>query len=70
MQCGSVGSFKNLTTTLDGKGVIAQRNNHKNVIEKIKIGRKQHQIKEHFSAVPNKDGIVVKYINFITEVSL
>jgi PAS domain S-box-containing protein len=46
-----------------------QRNNHVMLIEKVKIGRKQHQLKEHFSVVPNKDGIVVKYINFITEVT-
>jgi PAS domain S-box-containing protein len=46
-----------------------QKNNHIAVTEKIKIGRKHHQIKEHFSVVPNKDGIVMKYINFITEVT-
>ncbi len=46
-----------------------QRNNHVTLIEKVKIGRKQHQLKEHFSVVPNKDGIVVRYINFITEVT-
>ena len=46
-----------------------QRNNHVTLNEKVKIGKKQHQLKEHFSVVPNKDGIVVKYINFITEVT-
>jgi PAS domain S-box-containing protein len=46
-----------------------QRNNHVTVNEKVKIGRKNHQLKEHFAVVTNKDGIVVKYINFITEVT-
>jgi PAS domain-containing protein len=46
-----------------------QRNNHVAVNEKVKIGKKQHHLKEHFAVVTNKDGIVVKYINFITEVT-
>ncbi len=46
-----------------------QRNNHVTLTEKIKIGRKQHHLKEHFAVVQNKDGIVVRYINFITEVT-
>lgn len=46
-----------------------QKNNHISLNEKIKIGKKQHQLKEHFAVVHNKDGIVVKYINFITEVT-
>jgi PAS domain S-box-containing protein len=46
-----------------------QRNSHVSLNEKVKIGKKQHQLKEHFAVVPNKDGIVVRYINFITEVT-
>ncbi len=46
-----------------------QKKNQVTVTEKVKIGRKQHQLKEHFAVVPNKDGIVVKYINFITDVT-
>jgi methyl-accepting chemotaxis protein len=46
-----------------------QRNNHVMLTEKVKIGKKQYHLKEHFAVVPNKDGIVVKYINFITEVT-
>jgi methyl-accepting chemotaxis protein len=46
-----------------------QRNSHLTMNEKVKIGKKQHHLKEHFAVVPNKDGIVIKYINFITEVT-
>ena len=46
-----------------------QRDTHVTLIEKVKIGKKQYQLKEHFAVVPNKDGLVVKYINFITEVT-
>ena len=46
-----------------------QKNNHVTVNEKVKIGKKHFHLKEHFSVVPNKDGIVVKYINFITDVT-
>jgi len=46
-----------------------QRSNHVTVSEKVKIGRKQHLLKEHFAVIPNKDGIIIKYINFITEVT-
>jgi PAS domain S-box-containing protein len=46
-----------------------QKNNHITLIEKVKIGKKQYHLKEHFAVVPNKDGIVVKYINFITDVT-
>jgi hypothetical protein len=35
----------------------------------VKIGKKHHHLKEHFAVVRNKDGIVVRYINFITEVT-
>jgi methyl-accepting chemotaxis protein len=46
-----------------------QKNSHVTLNEKVKIGKKQHHLKEHFAIVPNKDGIVVRYINFITEVT-
>jgi PAS domain S-box-containing protein len=46
-----------------------QRSNHVTMNEKVKIARKQHQLKEHFSVILNKDGIVVRYINFITDVT-
>ncbi len=46
-----------------------QRNSHVTLNEKVKIGKKQHLLKEHFAVVSNKDGIVVRYINFITEVT-
>jgi PAS domain S-box-containing protein len=46
-----------------------QRNNNLTLNEKVKIGRKQYHLKEHFAVVTNKDGIVVRYINFITEVT-
>jgi PAS domain S-box-containing protein len=46
-----------------------QKNNHMTLIEKVKIGKKQHQLKEHFAVVQNKDGIIVKYINFITDIT-
>jgi PAS domain S-box-containing protein len=46
-----------------------QRNGQATMNEKVKIGRKHHHLKEHFAAVQNKDGMVVKYINFITEVT-
>jgi PAS domain S-box-containing protein len=46
-----------------------QKNNHITLNEKVKIGKKQYHLKEHFAVVPNKDGIVVKYINFITDVT-
>jgi PAS domain S-box-containing protein len=39
------------------------------LVEKVKIGKKEHIMKEHFATVLNQNGTVVYYINFITEIS-
>jgi PAS domain S-box-containing protein len=46
-----------------------QRNNHVTVVETIKIGKKQHNLKEHFAQVINRDGIAVRYVNFMTDIT-
>jgi len=46
-----------------------QKNNQVSQVEKVKIGRKEHALKEHFAVLKNHDGIVIQYINFITELS-
>ena len=40
-----------------------------NLVEKVKIGKKEYVLKEHFASVLNHNGMVVHYINFITEMS-
>jgi len=44
-----------------------QTNLHYKGVEQIKIGKKTVTLKEHFTTVQNRDGIIVKYINFATE---
>jgi PAS domain S-box-containing protein len=39
------------------------------LVEKIKIGKKEYVLKEHFACVQNRDGIAVQYINFLTDIS-
>jgi PAS domain S-box-containing protein len=46
-----------------------QRTSQVTLVEKVKIGRKHHLLKEHFASVKNRDGIVIQYINFITEMT-
>lgn len=43
-----------------------ERTNQTIVIEKVRIGKMEYQLKEHFTAILNRDNLVVKYINFIT----
>jgi PAS domain-containing protein len=45
------------------------KNNQAVLVEKVKIGRKEFLLKEHFASALNRDGITVQYINFLTEIS-
>ena len=46
-----------------------EKNNLTVVYEKVRIGKMEYPLKEHFTAVTNRDNLVVKYINFITPLS-
>jgi PAS domain-containing protein len=46
-----------------------EKNNLTVVHEKVRIGKMEYPLKEHFTAVMNRDNLVVKYINFITPLS-
>jgi len=46
------------------------RNHQVTQVEKVKIGKKEHLLKEHFATVLNRDGLAVRYINFITDISV
>ncbi len=43
-----------------------QKNNQHTFIEPVKVGKKTFRLLEHFTAIQNRDGIIVKFINFAT----
>jgi len=47
------------------EGVL--KNGHVNIRESVRVAKKTFDILEHFTPVLNRDGIPVKYINFVTD---
>ncbi len=44
-----------------------QKNHHMTVMEVVKIGQKSYRLQEHFTTVHNRDGLLIKFINFATD---
>jgi len=46
-----------------------RNNNQTFAFENVRIGKKEFRLKHHFTAVLNRDGIVINYINFTADIS-
>jgi len=46
-----------------------EKNAHMDYFETVKVGTKNHRLKEHFTKILNHDGITIRYINFVADIT-